>query len=101
MTLIIVEAVPVGIKPPAAGDSMRTSTCGKCGFGTSAPLLTRASPVHFPAATKRGFAIMSKLVKLVGPLLTLAEEYPRASLDLLQRPHTLASSYIVLRLPRW
>ena len=39
-----VEAVSAGIKPD---DSMRISTGGKCDFSASAPLLTRASPMHF------------------------------------------------------
>ena len=74
MALIIVETVPTGIKPPAVDDNMRTSTSGKCGFCATALLLTRASPVHFSGVNKRGSAIMPKLVKLVGPTPTLAEE---------------------------
>ena len=37
MVLIAVGTVPAGSKPPAADDSMRTSTGGRCGFGASAP----------------------------------------------------------------
>ena len=74
MALLIVEVVPVGMRPPTVDDSMRSSTAGYCDFGASAPLLTRASPMHFSEANKRGSAIMLKLTKLVGPSLTLAEE---------------------------
>ena len=74
MVLIVVEAVPAGSKPPAADGSMRTSTGGKCGFGTSAPSLTRASLVHFSGAIKRGSAIMPTLVKLVRPSSTIIAE---------------------------
>ena len=52
-------------KPPATDDSMRSSTDGRCDFGPSAPLLTRALPMHFSRA-KRGSAIMSKLINLIG-----------------------------------
>ena len=84
--LIVVETVPAGIKPPAADDSMCTSTGGKCGSGASAPSLTRASPMHF-LEVKRGSAILPKLVTLVGPCHRPGQKrYPRASLDLLQRP---------------
>ena len=69
MSLIDVEAVPVSSKPPLADDSMRTSTGGKYDFGTPAPSLTRASPMHFPGV-ERGSAILSKLVKSVGPSST-------------------------------
>ena len=65
MSLIIVEVVSTSSKPPATGDSMRTFTGGRYGFGASALLLIRASPIHFPGAG--GSAILSKLVKLVGP----------------------------------
>ena len=37
MALIVVEAVAADIEPPAADDSMHTSTGEKCGFGASAP----------------------------------------------------------------
>ena len=74
MVLITVEAVPIGSKPAAVDGSMRTSRGGRCGFDASAPSLTRASPMHFSGAIKRGSVIMSKLVKLVGPLSPLAEE---------------------------
>ena len=47
MVLSDVKAVMVSSKPPMADDSMRTSTGGRCGFGASAPSLTRASPMHF------------------------------------------------------
>ena len=47
IVLTVVEAVPAGIKSPAADDSMRTSTGGKCGFGASAPFLARTSPMFF------------------------------------------------------
>ena len=43
MALIVVEAVPVSSKPPAADDSMRTSPCGRHGFGALEPLFTRQS----------------------------------------------------------
>ena len=46
MVLSVVKPVPVGSKPPAVNNSMRTSTSGRIGFGASAPLLTRASPMH-------------------------------------------------------
>ena len=73
MALIEIEAAPADIKPPVADGSMPTFTGGKCGFGASAPLLTR-TPMHFLEAFKRDLAIIPKLVKLVGPLSTLAEE---------------------------
>ena len=66
MALVVVEAVLAGIKPLAADDGIRTSTGGKCGFGASTPLLTRASPMHFSRA-KGGSAVLLNLVKLVGP----------------------------------
>ena len=62
----------MGIKPPLADDSMRTSTGGRHGFGASALLLTKASLTGFPGA--KGTVIMPKLIKLVGPSLTTAEE---------------------------
>ena len=65
MVLSVVEALPAGSKPSAADDSIWTSAGGKCGFGASAPSLTRASPIHFSGA-KRDSAILPKLVKLVG-----------------------------------
>ena len=74
MALIAVEAVPVGSKPPATNDSMRTSIDGRFDFGASASLLTRASPMHFSGAFKRGSAIMLKLFKPVEPSSILAEE---------------------------
>ena len=74
MALIVVEAVPAVIKSSAADDSIRISTGGKCGLNASAPPLTRASPMHFSGADKKGSAIMPKLVKLVVPPSTLAEE---------------------------
>ena len=72
MVLIAVEAVSADSKPPATDDSMRTSIGGRCSFAASAPLLTRASPMHFSGV--RVSAIVPKLVKLVGPSSTLAEE---------------------------
>ena len=39
MALIVGEALPAGMKPPAVDDGMRTSTGGKFGFGASASLL--------------------------------------------------------------
>ena len=57
-----------------AGDySMRTYTGKKCGFGASAPSLTRASPMHFFLA-REGLIMLLKLIKLVGPSSTGAEE---------------------------
>ena len=72
MSLIAVETVLVGSKPPAVDDSLRTSMGGRCGFGVLASLLTRASPSHFSGAG--GSGNMPKLVKLVGPSSTLVEE---------------------------
>ena len=72
MVLTTIEAVRAGSKPPAADDSIRTPMGGICGFGASAPLLIRAAPMHF--STAEGSAIMPKLVKLVGPSSTFAEE---------------------------
>ena len=69
MALVVVKAVLTSSKPPAVDDSVRTS---RCGFGDSAPSLTRASPMHYSAAG--GSAILPKLVKLVGPSSSLAEE---------------------------
>ena len=75
MVPIAVEAVLAGSKPPAAKDSMRTSTGGRCGFGASAPSLTRASVImHSSGTIKRGSAIMPKLVKLIVSSSILAEE---------------------------
>ena len=74
MVLIVVGVVPAGSKPPEADDSMRTSTGGRCGFGASAPLLSRAAHMYFLGAIKRGSAIMPKLINFVGPSSTLAEE---------------------------
>ena len=72
MILIAVETVPAGSKPPAADDSMRVSMGGRCGFGASELLLTRASPMH--VSEVRGPAIMPKLAKLVRRSSTLAEK---------------------------
>ena len=58
---------------PAAAVGVRISTGERHGFDASAPLSTRTSQVYFPGA-KEGSAIMPKLVKLVGPSSTLAEE---------------------------
>ena len=74
MPPIDVETMSAEIKPPAVDDNMRTSTGGRCGFGVSAPLLIRASSMPFSGVFKSGSAIMPKLVKLVGPSLTLAEQ---------------------------
>ena len=74
MVLIAVKTVPTSIKPKAVDGSMHTSKGGRCGFGTSAPLLTRASPTHFPGAFKRGSPTMPRLVKFVGPSSTLVKE---------------------------
>ena len=74
VALIVVAAMPMGSKLPASDVSIRTSTCGRCSFDASVLLLTRASPVHFSGAKKRGSAIMPKVVKLVRPSSTLAEE---------------------------
>ena len=67
MVLIAVEAVTAGCKIPTADYSIRTTISGRCSFGALVLLLTRVSPMHFSGAFKRGSAIMSKLVKLVGP----------------------------------
>ena len=72
MVLSDVEDVPASSKLPAADDSMRTSTGGRCGFGASAPSLTRAPPMLFPG--DRGSALLPKLAKLVGPSSTRAED---------------------------
>ena len=72
MALIAVEAVSPGNKPPAVDDSMHTPVGGRYGFGALAPLLTRASPMHFSGAGS--LAIVPKLVKLVGPSSTLEQE---------------------------
>ena len=69
MALIVMKAVLRSSKPPAVDDSVRTS---RCGFGASAPSLTRASLMHYSAAG--GSAVLPKLVKLVGPSSSLAEE---------------------------
>ena len=45
MVFSVVEAMPVGSKPPAADDSMRNSMDGRYGVCASAPSLTRASPI--------------------------------------------------------
>ena len=96
MAFLVVEALPAGIKLPAADDIMRTFTSGKCGFGASAPLLTEASPMHFSGANIRGSAILPKLVKLVGPLSTLVEE-----LFLCFARSACECSCLVQRLPPW
>ena len=70
LVLIEVEAVPVGSKPLVAV-GMRIYTGERCGFGASAPLLTRTSPIDFTGAG--GSAITQKLVKLVGPSSTFTE----------------------------
>ena len=74
MALIFVAAMPVGSKALASDVSMRTFTGERSSFDASALLSTRASPVHFSGAKKRGSAIMPKLVKLVGSSSTLVEE---------------------------
>ena len=73
MVLIAVKAVPAGSRPQAADDSMRTSTGERCGFGASAPSLTKELKMHFSGA-RGGWAILPKLVKLVGPSSTLLAE---------------------------
>ena len=104
MGLIVVEAVPASSKPPAAGDSMRTSTDGRYGFGASAPSLTGASPMPFSGA-ERGSALLSKLVKFAGPSSTRQKRYPRASFHLLSALRTLARLrvcfYVCLRGETW
>ena len=52
MILIVGEAVPAITKPPAADDSLRISTGGRCGFGASAPSLIRVSPMDFSGAER-------------------------------------------------
>ena len=47
MVLVAVEAVPLGSWPPAVNGSIRTFTSGRCDFGASAPLLTKASLTCF------------------------------------------------------
>ena len=71
MVIIAAEAVPASSKPPSTV-SVHISTGGRHGFGASAPLSTRASPVDFSGA--RDSAIVPELVKLVEPPSTLAEE---------------------------
>ena len=101
MILIVVEAIPAGIKPPGANDSMRTFMGGKCDFDASVPLLTRASPMHF-LGTKGGSAIFPKLVKLVGPSSIQVEELSPCFAEICcSAPRTLASLrvwvYVCLR----
>ena len=50
MALIVIEAVPARSKPPSVDGSMHTSSGGRCGFGASAPSLTRVLPMHFSGA---------------------------------------------------
>ena len=90
MTLIIVEAVPGGIKPPAADDSMRTSTSGKQGFGASAPSLTRASPMQFSGA-KRDSTVLPKQAEEISPC------FIRSAAAL----YGCQCSCLLLRLPPW
>ena len=52
MVLCDVEAVPGSSKPPAADDSMRTSTGGKWSVGALTPSLIRAAPMPFSGATE-------------------------------------------------
>ena len=73
MVLIAVDAVPAGSKPLAAV-GVRISTGERHGFSSSAPFSTRASPLNIGRAGSS--AIMLKLVKLVEPSSTLAEELP-------------------------
>ena len=72
MVLIAVAAVSVGSKPPAAV-GVRISTGERHSFSASPPLSTRASSLNIQRAGDS--AIMPKLVKLVGPSSTLAEEF--------------------------
>ena len=102
MALIVVEAVLADNKPPVVDDSMRTSTGGRCGFGASASLLIKASSMHFSGANKRGSAIIPKLVKLIGPLSTLAEELSPFFARKLERPSYVCESFrLFLHLPPW
>ena len=55
MVLIVIEAVPAGIKSPAADDSMRTSTGGECGFGASAPSLIRVTDAFLESQKRFGY----------------------------------------------
>ena len=71
IVLTAVEAGQVGSKPPAAV-GVRISTGERHGFGASVLLLSRASSLSIGRAG--GLAIMPKLVKLVGPSLTLLAE---------------------------
>ena len=101
MVLIVVEAIPAGIKQPAADDSMRTSTDGKCGFGASAPLWTRSSPMLFREPKKVRLFCRSGSNSL-GRDRPWQKSYPRALPDLLQRPaYARDPSCLVLRLPLW
>ena len=72
MVLSVIEAVSANSKLPAVDSSMRTSTGERCGFGASAPSLTRASSMPFSGT--RGSAILPKLVELVGSSSTRADE---------------------------
>ena len=71
MFLIAVEAVLMGSKPPAAA-GVRISPSERHSFGASALLSTRALSLNIRKAG--GSAFMPKLIKLVGPLATGAEE---------------------------
>ena len=97
MVLIVLEAMSASSRPPAVDDGMRTSMGGRYGFGASAPLLARASPMHFLGA-ERGSVILPKLVKLVGFSSARADEVSSYYLYLLQRsPYTCESPCLLLR----
>ena len=90
MALIIVEAVPAGIKPPAADDSMRTSTSGKQGFGASAPSLTRASPMQF-SEPKRGSTVLPKQAAEISPCFIPSAAAPSVRLSVFASASTSPS----------
>ena len=102
MTLIVGEAGPAGMKPPTVDDVLRTSTGGTFGFGASAPLLIRASPMHFAGATKRVQLPCQSWLNSSSRHQPEQKSHPRASLDLLQHPPYACESWcMVLHLPPW
>ena len=89
-----------GSKPPAAVDSMHTSTGGRCSFGTSAPLLTRAPRMHFREPVKEVRLSYRSWSNSSGRHRPGQKHYPHASLDLLQCPPCACESLLLfLRLP--
>ena len=102
MALIVGEAVPAGMKPPAVDDGMRNSTGGKFGFSASAPLLISASPMHFAGATKRVQLPCESWSNSSSSHRPGQKSHPRTLLDLLQHPPYAYESWcMVLHLPPW